>query len=58
MKPIKHDIEREEIKHVASFKYLRGWLEEGMSFNEHIQHIAARISCTIGLIFRTTKYMS
>ncbi len=37
MKPIKLDIAGEEIECVASFKYLGVWLDECMSFKEHIQ---------------------
>ncbi len=58
MTPIKLDIAGQVIEHIVIFKYLGIWLDECMSFKEHIQRIAARISCKIGLISRARRYLS
>ncbi len=58
MTPIKHIVAGEVIEHLLHFKHLGVWLDECMSFKEHIYPIDARISCKIGLISKARRYLS
>ncbi len=48
-------IKQRKIQLVASFKLLNVWLNECMSFKEHVQHIAAKMISKIGVISRAKE---
>ncbi len=54
--PMKIEIGDEEIKRLKSFKYLGVYLDEVMTYKEHVSKVVKKISSRIGVLSKVVRY--
>ncbi len=56
--PVKIEIGDEEIKRVKSFKYLGVYLDEVMTYKEHVSKVVKKISSRISVLSKVVRYVT